>query len=301
MQARAFEEVVAASGLAELQSPAYYRWKYRTPWGEARIASVWEGSELVAGNAMYPLGIVWRDRSLLAWQSCDTATLREARGRGHFLACQRALEKELADDALLFGFPNSNSMPGFLKLGWETRAEVRAFARILPGRRARAFADLERAEGGLASFEALAKRVGAQDGPMIEHSSAYLGWRYPEHPIYPYEIFGRRERDGLIVLREAAFGGLRMGIVMDLLAEDSRIERRLMSFAAAWTREKRLPFTVLFSSTLPRALAARAAFLPVPGVLSPKRQVLMGWARGPESSAFWQPTWRMQIGDWDGL
>ena len=106
MQAEAFAEVVGAQGMGSLHAPEYYRWKYHTPWGSALIATVRKDQKLVAANAMYPLRIVAADDHAMGWQSCDTATLPAARGQGLFMQCLHALQEQLGDDAIFFGFPN---------------------------------------------------------------------------------------------------------------------------------------------------------------------------------------------------
>ena len=53
-----------------------------------------------------------------AYQSTDTAVMSECRGRGVF---KRLVEEKLSlveDDAIVYGFPNQNSYPGFIKMGW---------------------------------------------------------------------------------------------------------------------------------------------------------------------------------------
>ncbi|MEZ5287126.1 MAG: hypothetical protein R2712_20450 [Vicinamibacterales bacterium] len=57
LQRAAFAEVVDASGMASLLAPAFYRWKYHTPFGDARIATVRSHGRLVAANAMFPLEV----------------------------------------------------------------------------------------------------------------------------------------------------------------------------------------------------------------------------------------------------
>ena len=97
----------------------HYRWQYHPPVGSAKIAAVFDGGEVVASNAMFPVLI--RDGSTIVkgWQSLDTATRPSHRGKGYFVACLRVLIGALGQNEIFFGFPNENSVKGFLKVGWK--------------------------------------------------------------------------------------------------------------------------------------------------------------------------------------
>lgn len=304
MQAEAFAEVVGAHGMGSLNTPDYYRWKYNTPWGSAFIATVRKDQKLVAANAMYPLRIIGGTDSVIGWQSCDTATLPEARGQGLFMQCLHALQENLSDESIFFGFPNLNSVRGFEKLGWQRREELVGFTRFIPGRRLNAFPNICVSDSTLPGYDDLAARLVSADRPMIERCADYLRWRFFQHPLYQYEVFALSAQhgiDGYIVLREVTFNRRTMSLIMDLLAVDAKARGRLLRFAAAWSRSKRLVFTLLFTNALSRSSALRSAYIPIPARLMPKRQILMGAAKGSAAASLWDKSWYMQIGDWDGL
>lgn len=54
-------------------------------------------------------------------QSCDTAVVPEARGKGVFTSLIQEAEKHLKEEGveMLLGFPNYNSYHGFVKMGWK--------------------------------------------------------------------------------------------------------------------------------------------------------------------------------------
>lgn len=54
----------------------------------------------------------------MAFQSGDSATLQEYRGKGIFSSLVKAGIETLPKDAVVYGFPNENSLPVFKKLGW---------------------------------------------------------------------------------------------------------------------------------------------------------------------------------------
>lgn len=80
-----------------------------------------QGSQIIGTNCfMGAVGVKDNKRFVIA-QSCDTAVVPEARGKGVFVnlieEATKKLEEEKVD--LMVGFPNNNSYHGFMKLGWK--------------------------------------------------------------------------------------------------------------------------------------------------------------------------------------
>ncbi len=70
---------------------------------------------------VFPIKISYQNQPILASQSGDTMTHPDHRGKGLFKKlAQQTYETAIAENiALVFGFTNSQSHPGFVKLGWE--------------------------------------------------------------------------------------------------------------------------------------------------------------------------------------
>jgi hypothetical protein len=303
LQREAFAEIIAETGTGYLFDEANYRWKYEPPAGPARIALVVDDGELVAANSMYPLTVRSGTATVAGWQSCDTATHPKARGKGYFMKCLGALRENLPEDSIFFGFPNANSTPGFVKFGWTQHSDIPARVRALPAGRMSSFAHVDR----ISSFEDDHEEFAAtltNGRAMLDRSAAYLGWRYMRHPLHSYESFawtsgGRLS--GLVVLRVVTIGERRIAVAMELLAQDSRVERALLRVTAAWAHEKRARYALVLNTTTGYARALSCGYLTVPARLLPKRQVLMGAATGKTAERTWQRPWNVQIGDWDGF
>jgi hypothetical protein len=308
LQRAAFAEVLTEMDTSnDYMTPAFYRWKYRTPAGRALIAAVYEGDTLVATNAMFPLILRQGSRRLFAWQSCDTATLPSARGRGYFSLCLETLKRALSPGQIFFGFPNRNSRHGFRGLGCLERAQVTTWITptwtLLRGSVGR-LRSVERFDSGQDAF---AERIAQEwDDVHIERSAAYLNWRYVDHPVVPYGRFthvDERGQMGLIVLRTARVLGREVGLVMDLWGHQAGVERRLLRAARRWGGERDASLVVLLDSGLRGLDAVLSAVSPVPRRLLPKDQVLMGFVHraAPEAGTALPPLWRVQTGDWDAF
>ena len=65
--------------------------------------------------------VVSTERQFKVAQSCDTAVIPEARGRGIFTSLILEAEKRLKEEGveMMLGFPNNNSYHGFIKMGWK--------------------------------------------------------------------------------------------------------------------------------------------------------------------------------------
>jgi GNAT superfamily N-acetyltransferase len=80
-----------------------------------------ENNHPVAFYGVYPCKIEFREKSFLVAQSGDTMTHPEHQGKGLFTQLAKLTYEacKSEDIHLVFGFPNENSYPGFVKrLGW---------------------------------------------------------------------------------------------------------------------------------------------------------------------------------------
>lgn len=64
-------------------------------------------------------------------QSNDTAVISEFRGKHIFTKIITQQEKEDKESEFIFGIPNANSYPGFLKMGWIQKGEFTHFVKML--------------------------------------------------------------------------------------------------------------------------------------------------------------------------
>lgn len=303
MQRQSFAELLQQSGVSdEFISPKYYQWKYRPPAGNARIALVFDEGEMVASNAMFPLKIAVGERELQGWQSCDTATVPKARGKGYFMKCLKVLEAELKPGEIFFGFPNKNSKRGFEKLGWRETQTVPAFVKIIPflWGRENAGEDIgfDLVNGTFDPPETATVR------PTLVRNAAYLRWRYEEHPTCKYSIYAHRMNhalDGYVVIREAEIMGRRAVLLMELHASSQAVERALLMKAKHCGVKRGIHYVVMVSNYFTGWSGLLKGFILIPSRFLPKQQVLMGSGTTPETHEVMGEQWLVQLGDWDGF
>lgn len=64
--------------------------------------------------------VMWRNdlQDVKAFQTVDTCVLEQYRGMGLFKKMTRWELELLGESTLVYGFPNANSFPGYVKMGW---------------------------------------------------------------------------------------------------------------------------------------------------------------------------------------
>lgn len=69
----------------------------------------------------------WRNdiEGMKAYQPCEMAVLEECRGHGIFMKMNDKGLNYIGEDTLLYNFPNDNSLPGYLKIGWTLHSRKR--------------------------------------------------------------------------------------------------------------------------------------------------------------------------------
>lgn len=246
-------------GPAGQRPPEYFRWKHLdNPFGRSYMILAESAGRIVGFRALMRWRFGTGDRSIEAVRPVDTVTHPDHRGRGVFSRLTRtALESLQGDVDLVFNTPNSNSLPGYLKMGWEVVGKVPVWIRIRhPGRfvawklrrgrsRSEALRDRPRVDAPTAA-EALLDEVGIAD--LIDRSEVpggvfstprsveYLRWRYGDAPLLGYHAVREElggDLTGLLFFRLRPEGPLWGLSVAEMIVRpgDVRTAKRLLGAA----------------------------------------------------------------------
>ncbi|MEM7078064.1 MAG: GNAT family N-acetyltransferase [Pseudomonadota bacterium] len=172
---RCFDEDRSATWLAH---------KFATgPLGDELIGCValtGEG-ELAAFYGVFPLQMCIGERQIKAAQSGDTMTHPEHRKRGLFVRLAQATYALAREQgfALIYGFPNAQSRPGFVKLDWTFREPLQVY-RFSPKRSW--WARLRRAHPAQVAARLQTLSVPLADAcfagsSQVVHDAAYLSYK----------------------------------------------------------------------------------------------------------------------------
>ena len=101
---------------------AFYNKYIRNIYGLSVLAVVYnDDKKPIAARALWRNDIAGQE----SYQPGDTCVLEEARGGGVFSKMTKQAIGMLPEKALVYNFPNHNSFPGYIKLGWRSIRENR--------------------------------------------------------------------------------------------------------------------------------------------------------------------------------
>lgn len=282
--ARAVQEVLDLWGrVFGVRGPEWFSWKHRdNPMGPSIItlAREPENGTVVAARALWRLDLQRGTATIPAYQPCDTATAPGHRHRGLFTRLTHlAVEEARKRAGLLFNFPNAQSKPGYLKLGWQDIGGLVTLARFTRplrvgwtgitrrgklGNLAYELDHPRRAENAAPDWAALFAGEGPEpDLLRAKRDPGVFTWRFLRHPTNRYEVFV--QGDGGLVGHPGRRGDLREFRVLALLGSARSDPGRLVDCMGAMEEALKPD---LVSVMLHRCHPAfrnlrRSAFLPV--------------------------------------
>jgi predicted N-acetyltransferase YhbS len=194
-------EVLKAS-LGETSSKkteAVWRYKHvENPFGKSLDLVALENDEIIGIRALMRWKWQMGDQVFSTYRAVDTATHPDHQGKGVFKKLTlKAIEiaKENGND-FIFNTPNTQSLPGYLKMGWEEVNKLRI--RIDPvnplnwlGNKSLKFYELNNnsSDAQLARLVSKYNKLKAEENKLFTlKSPQYLYWRYENNPLQKYEV-----------------------------------------------------------------------------------------------------------------
>ena len=208
-------------GPAGERPPEYFRWKHlENPFGRSYMTLAESEGRIVGFRALMRWRFRVGDRMIEAVRPVDTVTHPDHRGRGIFsLLTRTALDSLQGDVDLVFNTPNPNSLPGYVKMGWQVVAKVPVWIRVCQptrfvswklrrGRSGEGFrserpvVDAPTAAEALATDGPVAALISRSEVPTWGYSTPrsvdYLRWRYGNAPLLGYHAV-THERGGELI------------------------------------------------------------------------------------------------------
>ena len=219
---------------------AYWEWKHvDNPFGPSPVLVAEADGHIVGLRAFMRWTWIANGESVRAVQAVDTATHPDWQRRGIFSRLTRDLLADVREDGVAFVFntPNKNSLPGYLKMGWQTVGRVPLWVRpvraavlgrgreTLDGRYPGAARLLD--DPALAAF--LARLPAAPGRYRTPRTPDVLRWRYDGPPGIPYHAVWELSDSGdgaAIAFRARRRGRWRVLYISDVLVGPGRTGRR---------------------------------------------------------------------------
>jgi GNAT superfamily N-acetyltransferase len=181
------------------KSIAYWNWKHKqNPFGKSEVMVSEDDGTLSGIRAMMPW--VWQagNHQFKTFRAVDTATHPNFQGKGIFSKLTQTMVShlQLLDADFIFNTPNNQSLPGYLKMGWQEWGRLKVS--IIPFIFFKFFTSIEYNEfSGIDQTESLCKKwndLQSQHGKLFTPKSpAYLKWRYLDNPVINYHCYAESE------------------------------------------------------------------------------------------------------------
>lgn len=188
------------------KSEPLWNWKHEeNPFGSSYVLLATENEKIIGLRAFMKWNWSWNGKNYRAIRAVDTATHPDFQGKGIFKKLtlrQLELCKEDGVD-FVFNTPNTQSMPGYLKMGWQVQGKMpvkmsptrpiglaKAFLkkRGEPGPRPPISSDWKSVVNALGTKSAI-----TPSGITTPYSAAYLKWRYANNPLFDYHFISDNE------------------------------------------------------------------------------------------------------------
>ena len=215
----------------------WFEWKnLKNPFGESIIiVSENENKEIVGSRIFWAWKFKIRMNEFLAYQPIDTVVDPNYQGKGLFYkmtkkALDIALEK---NSSFIFNFPNQNSLPGNLNLGWSYVSKLIWYVKIKnPGyvfnqnKQAESLSDLKNYKITEEKIKDIKFKDNFDGKVKATKSFSFIKWRYIDHPFFNYGIItykkNKKEICGIFSINN--IGNYREMFVVDIIGDYRLIE-----------------------------------------------------------------------------
>ncbi len=176
-------------------------WRFKhveNPFGRSLVLVTVENEKIIGVRAFMRWKWQLGEQVYSAYRAVDTATHPAHQGKGIFKKLTlRAIEmvKEQGDD-FIFNTPNSQSLPGYLKMGWEEVGKLKIRANIANpldwfGNKTDKSYTVNNSclEDQLVNLVAEYNLLKREENKLFTiKSPEYLSWRYENNPLQKYEV-----------------------------------------------------------------------------------------------------------------
>jgi Acetyltransferase (GNAT) domain len=288
-QRRAFANISGIVRPNTIQTIPYYRWKYRTPWGPAKLAIAAINGDMAAGVAAIPWPLTDGVNERSGWQICDIATHPHRRHQGLFRRCLGELLSSLPTNSVVFCFPNRQSFPPLVGMGFVQTGALRLWVSISPLLGMGRNNGLEKTW----NFNGLLPIKAPTPGTFQTRvDNLYLEWRFVRRPEHEYRSIGTSGHGGEAIVRSLVACGQKISILMMLTAEDAAAVSALL-YSAIFLESRRGARAMLYLDSHWRG-SLKPLFFPLASWMAPRTFPIV--ATGLKGASL-----RLRTCDWDVL
>ena len=192
------------------KSVRYWNWKHvNNPFGASPVLVAEENGELIGIRAFMRWDWQMGDKIFRCLRAVDTATHPAHQGKGIFkkLTLQLIEEAGMQGYDFIFNTPNTQSTPGYLKMGWKTWGKVplwlhpvTVFKKPDMQMWEKYKAELQNADLSSIKINSWTSASSKQDVLLTPVSSEWLSWRYRDCPVKDYGLFSNESKGNALHL-----------------------------------------------------------------------------------------------------
>ncbi len=266
------------------QSDAHtFGWRFeKTPKGKPILLCAHYRERIVSFNSWIPWEFLFRGEKFTGYQSGESATHPDFRGKGIFSQILREGEKRARDLKIdfLFGFPSEMSYGAFYRCGYYPIAQYRYSIRPLNFLLSRGGPESRTAAPAPPAAPRTLLRENEKITPVFDPE--YLRWRYLENSKrYVFADFRENNLEAFFTLRENRRKFFREALLLDWQGNTFQtrfVERSLQSLPAKLGR-RAVFLRTFFNENSDRGRALQRYFIRVPGrdltlIVKPLRRTL---------------------------
>jgi len=192
------------------KSERYWNWKHiNNPFGASPVLVAEENGELIGIRAFMRWDWQIGDKIYRCLRAVDTATHPAHQGKGIFKKLTLQLIEEAGKQGydFIFNTPNTQSTPGYLKMGWKTWGKVplwlhpvAVFKKPDMQMWKKYKAELQNADLSSIKINSWTSASSKKDVLLTPVSSEWLSWRYRDCPVKDYGLFSNESEGNALHL-----------------------------------------------------------------------------------------------------
>ncbi len=205
------------------KSQTLWKWKHLdNPFGISPVLLAVEEDKIIGVRTFLRWEFIQEGKILKACRAVDTAIHPNFQGKGLFTKLSVDLIDQMKEEGvqLIFNSPNMQSMPGYLKMGWEKWGKLplkMKFHLGSSGSGKEFTSSWDSIQDFLFEIE---KKENSSPGVITHLKPGYLNWRYANCPLFPYQFLSDGESYILIFRIKNGKLGIELRIT-DLFTTDS--------------------------------------------------------------------------------
>lgn len=176
-------------------------WRYKhidNPFGPSIVLVAEENNEIIGVRAFMRWKLKDGDNELSTYRAVDTATHPDHRGKGIFkkLTLQAVETAKEQEGHFIFNFPNDQSRPGYLKMGWQRSGKLKVavkpafnsfwkLSRDTGVHKTEYNSTADEIDKLCANWNLKLKTAGLNTPKSYE----YLKWRFEQNPLQDYSVY----------------------------------------------------------------------------------------------------------------